>query len=131
MLVREYKLRTNQAHQQAIDEAIRTVQFIRNKCVRLWMDGRGMGDHDLQVSCAQLAKTYPFAARLNSQARQTSADRAWLSIARFSKNCREKKPGKKGYPRFQHENRSVEYKATGWVLEPDGKHTTFTDGMAI
>jgi putative transposase len=131
MLIREYKLRTNQTQQRAIDEAIRTVQFIRNKCVRLWMDGRGIGDNDLQVYCAQLAKDHPFAACLNSQARQTSADRAWLSIARFYKNCREKKPGKKGYPQFQHDNRSVEYKATGWKLEPDGKRITFTDGKGI
>ena len=95
------------------------------------MDGRGIGDNDLQVYCAQLAEVYPFAARLNSQARQTSADRAWLSIARFYKNCREKKPGRKGYPRFQHDNRSVEYKMTGWKLEPDGKQLTFTDGNGI
>src|SRR5215468_8282267 len=131
MLICEYKLRTNQAQQQAIDEAIRTVQFIRNKCIRLWMDGRGVGDNDLQVYCAQLAHEFPFAACLNSQARQTSADRAWFSIARFYKNCREKKPGKKGYPRFQHDNRSVEYKTTGWKLEPDGKRLTFTDGHGI
>jgi putative transposase len=131
MLIHEYKLRTNQAQQQAIDEAIRTVQFIRNKCLRKWMDGRGIGDNDLQVYCSQLAQEYPFAALLNSQARQASADRAWLSIARFYKNCREKKPGKKGYPRFQHDNRSVEYKATGWRLEPDGKRITFTDGNGI
>jgi putative transposase len=95
------------------------------------MDGRGIGDNALQVYCSELAKEYPFAARLNSQARQTSADRTWLSIARFYKNCREKKPGKKGYPRFQHDNRSVEYKHTGWKLEPDGKHLTFSDGMGI
>jgi putative transposase len=95
------------------------------------MDGRGIGDNDLQVYCAQLAKEFSFAARLNSQARQTSADRAWLSIARFYKNCKEKKPGKKGYPQFQHDNRSVEYKATGWKLEPDGQHVTFTDGYGI
>ena len=88
------------------------------------MDGRGLGDNDLQVSCSQLAKDYPFAACLNSQARQTSADRAWLSIARFYKNCREKKPGKKGYPCFQHNNRSVEYEMTGWKPEPDGKRIT-------
>src|SRR5215469_17888840 len=105
-----------------------TVQFIRNTCVRLWMDGRGIGDNDLQDNSAQLAKDFPFAARLNSQARQTSADRAWLSIAHFYKNCREKQPGKKGYPRFQKDNRSVEYKQTGWKLEPDGKRVTFTDG---
>src|SRR5215469_4924212 len=131
MLICEYKLRVNQAQQQAIDEAIRTVQFIRNKCLRLWMDRRGIGDNNLQVYWAQLAKEYPFAARLNSQARQTSADRAWLSIARFYKHCREQQPGKKGYPRFQHDNRSVEYKATGWKLEPDGKQLTFTDGNGI
>ena len=131
MLILEYKLRINQAQQQAIDEAIRTVQFIRNKCIRLWMDGRGIGDNDLQVYCAQLANAFPFAACLNSQARQTSADRAWLSIARFYKHCREKQPGKKGYPRFQHDNRSVEYKATGWYLGSDGQHLTFTDETCI
>ncbi len=131
MLILDYKLRANQAQQAAIDEAIRTVQFIRNKCLRKWMDERGVGDNDLQVYCAQLAREYPFAARLNSQARQTSADRAWFSIARFYKHCREQKPGKKGYPRFQKKNRSVEYKTTGWNLEPDGKRITFTDGHGI
>jgi putative transposase len=131
VLIREYRLRVNQAQAAAIDEAIRTVQFIRNKCLRLWMDGRGIGDNDLQVSCSLLANDYSFAAHLNSQARQTSADRAWLAIARFYKNCREKKPGKKGYPRFQKDNRSVEYKTSGWRLEPDGQRITFTDGMGI
>jgi putative transposase len=131
MLLLDYKLRTNQSQQAKIDEAIRTVQFVRNKALRLWMDGRGVGDNDLQVSCAQLAKDFPFAARLNSQARQAAADRAWLTIARFYKNCREKKPGKKGYPRFQKGNRSVEYKTSGWKLEPDGQQITFTDGTGI
>ena len=65
MLIYDYKLRVNQAQQQAIDEAIRTVQFIRNKCLRKWMDGRGIGDNDLQVSCSHLAEVYPFAAHLN------------------------------------------------------------------
>lgn len=63
---------------------------------------------------------------------QTSADRAWLAIARFYNNCREHQPGKKGYPRFQKDNRSVEYKAaSGWKLEPGGEHLTFTDGYDI
>jgi putative transposase len=131
VLIVEYKLRVNPAQQSAIDEAIRTVQVIRNKCLRKWMDERGVGDNDLQVHCAALAKDYPFAACLNSQARQVGADRAWLSIARFYKNCRAKKPGKKGYPRFQHANRSVEYKTTGWHLEPDGKQITFRDGTGM
>jgi putative transposase len=72
-------------------------------------------------------------------ARQAAADRAWQAVARFYKNCREQKPGTqasrrgqaKGYPRFQKDNRSVEYKTSGWKLEPDGKHIAFTDGMGI
>ena len=131
MLILEYKLKANQSQQIKIDEAIRTVQFIRNKAVRLWMDRRGVSQYDMQALCAQLAKDYPFAARLNSMARQASADRAWQSVARFYKNCREKKPGKKGYPKFQKDNRSVEYKTSGWRLEPDGKRLTFTDGHGI
>jgi putative transposase len=113
MLILEYKARTNQAQRAAIDEAIRTVQFIRNKALRLWVDGRGVGWADQQRLCAVLAQEYPFAGRLHSNARQASADRAWAAISRFYKTCREKKPGKKGYPRFQHDNRSVEYKVAG------------------
>jgi putative transposase len=85
----------------------------------------------LQKYCAVLAKEYTFANNLNSQARQTSADRAWLAITRLYDNCKAKKPGKKGYPRFQKDNRSVEYKTTGWKLETDGRHITFTDGCGI
>ena len=76
--------------------------------------------NDLQRYCSQLAKEYPFAARLNSMARQAPQTGPG-PISRFYKNCREQKPGKKGYPRFQHDNRSVEYKTSGWKLEPDGQ----------
>jgi IS605 OrfB family transposase len=131
MLIYEYKVDGTQAQYAAIEEAIRVVQFIRNKALRLWMDTRGTGKNDLQSLCAQLAKEFPFARRLNSQARQASASRAWFAIERFYDNCKHHKPGKKGYPRFQHDNRSVEYKQTGWKLEPDGKHLAFTDGCGI
>jgi putative transposase len=131
MLIHEYKLDGNQAQYVAIDEACRVVQFIRNKCIRLWTDGRGIKKNDLQCYCAVLAKEYSFAACLNSQARQTSADRAWAAISRFYENCRNHKPGKKGYPKFQHDNRSVEYKQTGSKLDSDGGHITFTDGCGI
>jgi putative transposase len=134
MLVYEYKLKGSQAQVAAIDQAIRTTQFIGNKAVRLWMDGHGVTANDLQLLCARLAQEYPFAARLNSQARQAAADRAWVAISRFYENCRTKRPGKKGYPRFQRDCRSVEYKQykqTGWKLEPDGKHLTLSDGCGI
>src|SRR2546425_2031065 len=127
----EYKVHGSKAQYAAIEEAIRVTQFIRNKCLRLWMDTRGTNRNDLQCACADLAHEYPFAARLNSQARQTAADRAWSAIERFYENCREHKPGKKGYPQFQHDNRSVEYKTTGWKLDEDGKHIRFTDGFRI
>ena len=130
MLIYEYKVAGTTTQYAAIDEAIRVVQFIRNKCVRKWMDEHAT-KHDLQVYCAVVAREYSFASSLNSQARQASADRAWLAIARFYDNCKEKKPGKKGYPQFQHDNRSVEYKTTGWKLSVDGKHITFTDGCGI
>jgi putative transposase len=131
MLIYEYKLDGSTQQYAAIDEAIRITQFIRNKCLRLWMDSPGISRHDLHGYCAQLAREYPFAACLNSQARQASADRAWFAIARFYEHCKQRKPGKKGYPRFQRDNRSVEYKVTGWKLGPDGRHITFTDGCGI
>lgn len=131
MLIFEYKLHGSNAQYAAIDEAIRVTQFIRNKCLRLWMDAHGITSNDLQCYCSQLAKEFPFASCLNSQARQAAADRAWLAISRFYDNCKTHKPGKKGYPRFQHDNRSLEYKQTGWKLEADGKHITFTDGCGI
>jgi putative transposase len=130
MLIYEYKLSGNKQQYAAIDEAIRVVQFIRNTCLRKWMDEHAT-NNDLQMYCAVLAKEYSFASSLNSQARQASADRAWIAIQRFYENCREHKPGKKGYPQFQHDNRSVEYKTTGWKLDEGGKHIMFTDGCAI
>ena len=131
MLIYEYKVAGTKKQYAAIDEAIRVVQFIRNKCLRKWMGERGISANDLQCSCAVLAKEYAFASILNSQARQVAADRAWLAIQRFYENCKNHKPGKKGYPQFQHDNRSVEYKTTGWKFAADGKHIIFTDGCGI
>jgi putative transposase len=38
MFVLEYKIKANKSQQLRIEEAIRTVQFVRNKCLRFWMD---------------------------------------------------------------------------------------------
>ena len=97
MLIYEYKIDANKAQVKAIDNALRVVQFIRNKCIRLWMDEQGVSSNDLQVYCSTLASQYDFARCLNSQARQASADRAWFAISRFYDNCKSKKAGKKGY----------------------------------
>lgn len=131
MLVYEYKLRLSTKQKTAIEAAIRTTQFVRNKGLRHGMDGRGVSRGDLQALCARLAQEFRFAAQLNSMARQAAVDRAWQAIARFYENCRTKKLGEKGYPRFQQDNRSVEYKTSGWRLEANGRRLTFTDGMGI
>ncbi len=81
MLVYEHKLDGNQQQFAAIEEVIRVVQFIRNTCVRLWMDGNRVNKNDLQTYCAVVARAFPFASRLNSQARQASAERAWFAMS--------------------------------------------------
>jgi putative transposase len=92
------------------------------------MDNKGVNKYDLNKYCAVLAKEFDFAKKLNSTARQSSAERAWSGIARFFDNCKKKVAGKKGYPRFKKYSRSVEYKHSGWKLdESTKKHITFTD----
>lgn len=131
MLVLEFKTYGKSSQFKAVDEAIRTAQFIRNSCIRLWMDEKGTGKNDLQKFCAVLAKNFPFADELNSMARQASAERAWSSINRFFENCKKGIPGKKGFPKFQKDCRSVEYKTSGWKLAEDRKSITFTDKKNI
>jgi putative transposase len=135
----EFKVKARVEQVAAIESAIRTAQFIRNKCIRLWMDSRGKGQHDLSAYCKVLAKDFKFAGELNSfaqharsaLARQASADRAWSSISRFYDNCKKQIPGKKGYPKFKKHSRSVEYKTTGWKLSENRKAITFTDKKGI
>ena len=131
MLVFEFKAYGKASQFKAVNEAIRTAKFIRNSCIRLWMDKPSTGKSDLQKYCAVLAKQFPFANELNSMARQASAERAWSSIYRFYENCKKKIPGKKGYPNFQKDCRSVEYKTTGWKLSGDRKYITFSDKKGI
>lgn len=131
MLVLEFKVKAKPQQYSAIDEAIRTTQFVRNKCLRYWMDNVKVTGYDLNKYCAVLAKEFDFAKALNSQARQSAAERAWAAISRFFDNCKKQVAGKKGYPQFQKNNRSVEYKTTGWSLSENRKHLTFTDGKAI
>jgi putative transposase len=131
MLVLEFKAYGKSNQFKAVDEAIRTAKFIRNSCLRYWMDNKGVNKFDLNKYCAVLAKEFPFANELNSMARQSSAERAWAAISRFFENCKKGLPGKKGYPQFQKDCRSVEYKTSGWRLADDRKSITFTDKKLI
>lgn len=131
MLILEFKVKAKIQQYSAIDDAIRTTQFVRNKCLRYWMDNEKVTGYDLNKYCAVLAKEFDFAKELNSQARQSAAERAWLAISRFFDNCKKKIAGKKGYPKFQKNNRSVEYKTTGWSISENRKYITFTDKKNI
>ena len=95
------------------------------------MDNEKVNKYDLNKYCAVLAKEFPFCNELNSMARQASAERALSAISKFYDNCKKKITGKKGFPRFQKDNRSVEYKSTGWKLAEDRKSISFTDKKGI
>jgi putative transposase len=131
MLVFEFKAYGKKQQFDAVDEAIKTVQFIRNKALRFWMDNAKVNKYDLNKYSAVLAKEFPFCHELNSMARQASAERAWSAISRFYDNCKKKNPGKKGFPQFQKDNRSVEYKTSGWRLAVDRQSITFTDKKGV
>jgi putative transposase len=79
----------------------------------------------------ELRNDFGFVKDLNSMAVQSAAERAWIAISRFYENCKAKKLSKKGYPRFQRDNRSVEYKTSGWSLHSSKRRITFTDKKAI
>jgi len=131
MIVFEFKCVANKIQYQRIDEAIRITQFIRNKCLRYWMDNSKKTAYDLNKYTAVLAKEFNFANNLNSMARQAASERCWGAINRYFANCKAKKPGKKEYPKFQKNCRSVEYKTTGWKLTEDKKYIIFTDKCLI
>ena len=131
MLVLEAKLKGKIEQYALINEAIRTALFVRNKALRYWMDNKGAGKSDLSAQCAVLAKEFDFAHKLGSQARQSSAERAWSAISQFYDNCKKKTLGKKGFPKFKKRGNSVEYKQSGWKLSEDRKYLNLTDGFKI
>lgn len=130
MIVLEFKLKGKAEQYRIIDDMIRTAQFVRNKTLRYWMDNQGVKLTELYKQCAIMAKEFEWAGKLNSMARQASAERAIFAIQRFFANCKAKKPGRKGYPQFKRHTRSVEYKTSGWVLSADKKYLTIKDGFA-
>jgi putative transposase len=151
MFVLEYKIKAKKHQQIRIEEAIRTVQFVRNKCLRFWMDSAKkakVSRFDLSKYSTQLRKEFEFVESLNSMAVQASAERTWFAISRFFDNCkkrvrnfevsskckthsRQKTVKRKGYPKFQKDNRSIEYKTSGWKLHLTKRRITFTDKIGI
>jgi putative transposase len=131
MIVLEFKAKGKTTQYAAIDEAIKTAQFVRNKCIRYWMDNRGVGQKELYRYNTALRAEFPLVKALNSHACQVSVEWAYSSIARFYDNCKRQVPGQKGYPKFKKNCRSVEYKTSGWALSETRKQIIFTDKKGI
>ena len=131
MFVLEYKVKPDLKQIFNIEEAMRTVKFVRNKVLRYWMDETENGQNFLFKYNTRLRKEYSFVNSLNSTACQAAVERVLRAVNKFFDNCKQKVKGKKGYPKFQKNNRSVEYKQSGWKLSEDRKFVTFTDGKKI
>jgi putative transposase len=131
MLVFEAKLRGTDNQYAILDEMIRTARFVRNSCLRYWMDNRGVNRYDLNKYCKVLREQFEWCSHLSAQACQASAERAWSAIARFFENCKKQVPAKKGFPKFKQAqiHGSVEYKVDGWLLSDDRLTITFRDGF--
>jgi putative transposase len=136
MLTIEYKIKAKNSQLAAINEAIRISQFFRNKCLRLWLDSSKEDKISFYSFCKyskQLkdSNEFPFLNNLNSQAIQLGGERAWFAIQRFYENCKNKILGKKGFPQFKKNSRSIEYSQTGWKLSNNRKYLTITDKTGI
>lgn len=146
MIVLEMKLKGKEEQFRRIDDAIRTAQFIRNKCIRLWRDNQD-GHHELggkpAKTCPRINKTlmfrhntelratYSWCHNLNSHACQASVERAVKSIDKFYCDLKDSSVRKKSYPKFKKHSRSVEYKQSGWKVSEDRKKLTITDKTGI
>src|ERR671933_445099 len=131
MIVIEFKAKGKTTQYSAIEEAIKTTQFVRNKALRFWMDNSCVGQKELYRLSKSLREEFAFVKALNSSACQAAIERAYSAIARFYSNCKKSIPGKKGYPRFKKNCRSVEYKTSGWSLSETRKQISFTDKKGI
>ncbi len=82
MLILEFKAVGKTTQYSAIDEAIKTVKFIRNKSLRYWMDNKGVGQKGLYSYSTLLRQEFSFVADLNLSACQASVEPTWSAISR-------------------------------------------------
>ncbi len=100
MLVLEAKLEGTKEEYEKLNEAIRTARFVRNICLRQWMDNKDISKYELSAYWAVLASQLEFAKNLNSMAGQARTERAWSVSSGFYDSCNKHKLGKEGYRRF-------------------------------
>jgi len=139
MITLDFKIYCSEDQKRHIDEAIKTTQFIRNKSLRLWEDEykkpkeerKNINGDELNKYATLLGREFDYCKRLGSQARQSGSERAWIAINNFYTRCKDPAIRKKGYPKYKHDVRSVEYKQSGWRILPDFQHIEFTDNNNI
>ncbi len=97
MITLEFKLKGRETQYRIVDEMIRTFQFVRNKCLRLWIDGRNVKLSEVNAEATKIRHDleFPWAGKLESSAAQAASERAMSAIRRFYDNCKAKVPGKK------------------------------------
>ncbi|WP_242057121.1 MULTISPECIES: hypothetical protein [Oscillatoriales] len=93
MIVCEFKVKGKDSQYPAIDEAIRTSQFIQNKYRRYYgMDNKNIakniGRDGINKYGTVLTKKFTFAKELNSMGRQSAAERSWSALAQLYDNCK-------------------------------------------
>ncbi|WP_229424281.1 hypothetical protein [Moorena producens] len=72
VLAMEFKAVFSKSQKKAVDEAIRTSKFVRNKVLRYWIDNKGIGKKELYRYNTQLRDEFKFVRDLNSHACQAS-----------------------------------------------------------
>jgi len=111
VFIYEYKVNPKPQQIVAINEAIRTSQFVRNKVLRYWMDNRGVGKTEMFRYNTLLRKEFKFVEELNSHACQTAVERVLKAVNRFYDNCKKRKVGAilRGYDLTVNQESSLFY----------------------
>jgi putative transposase len=78
MITLEFKLRGKETQYRIVDEMIRTFQFVRNKCLRFWMDGDKVKLSEVNAEATRVRHNleFPWAGKLESSAAQAASERA-------------------------------------------------------
>jgi putative transposase len=83
MLVLEAKIEGTKEQYEKLLGAIRTARFVRNSCLRYWMDNQDISKYELSAYWAVLTSQFELAKNLNYLAGQARYQRAWSAISRF------------------------------------------------
>lgn len=112
MLVFEFKAYGKAAQFQAIDEAIRTTQFIRNKAIRLWTVWRNLGLNSNDTVDPKLTNNVRIQTLVYSVVREQFGLSSNLAIRAINRVAGNRKTAKKdNKPVLNFKPKSADYDA--------------------